>query len=76
MLNADKIEFLITGTQRQREQIKNVFPGPFYNRHVMPAISTRDLVIMCDDKFNFRKHISHICRTCYYHIRDLRRIRR
>ena len=25
---------------------------------------------------NFRKHISLVCRSCYYHIRDLRRLRR
>ena len=29
-----------------------------------------------DKKFNFRSHISAICSSCIYHIRDLRRIRR
>ncbi len=29
---------------------------------------------MCN--FNFRQHISQTCRCCFYHIRDLRRIRR
>ena len=40
----------------------------------MPMILTRDLGVLIDEKFNFRKHISQICRTCYYHIHDLRRI--
>ena len=26
--------------------------------------------------FNFKKHISKVCRSCYYDIRDLRRLRR
>ena len=42
----------------------------------MPAVSTRNLGVIFDDKYNFREHISQICRTCFYHIRDLRRIRR
>ena len=29
-----------------------------------------------DKNFNFRSHISAICNSCIYHIRDLRRIRR
>ena len=42
----------------------------------MPAISPRNLGVNFDDKFNFKEHISQICKTCYYNIRDLRRIRR
>ena len=38
----------------------------------MPAVSTRNVEVICDDKFYFRQHI---CRTHYYHIFDLRRIR-
>ena len=29
-----------------------------------------------DQNFNFRKHITQVCGSCRYHIRDLRRIRR
>ena len=70
-LNADKTEFLIIGTHRQRDQIKTLFPIPLLNQHVMPAVSTRNLGVIFDDKLNFREHISQICRTCFYHIRDL-----
>ena len=61
-----------TGTHRQRDKIKTLFPIPLLNQHVMPAFSR----VIFDDKLNFREHISQICRTCFYHIRDLRRIRR
>ena len=49
---------------------------PLLNQHVMSAVSTWNLGVIFDDKFISRTHISQICRTCYYHIRDLRRIRR
>ena len=51
---------------------------PLLNQHGMPAVSsTRNLGVGCfGDTFNFREHISQMCRTYYYHIRDLRRIRR
>ena len=35
-----------------------------------------DLGVMFDENFNFKQQISKTCRCCFYHIRDLRRIRR
>jgi len=35
-----------------------------------------NLGVIFDSDFNFRKHISLTCRSHFYHIRDLRRIRR
>jgi len=35
-----------------------------------------NLGVTFDSDFYFRKHISLTCRSCFYHIRDLRRIRR
>ena len=32
--------------------------------------------VIFDSDFSFHKHISNICKSCFYHIRDLRRIRR
>ena len=34
------------------------------------------LCVVFDSEFNFRQHISQVCKSCFYHIRDLRRIRR
>ena len=52
------------------------FPISLLIQHVMPAISPRNLGDNVDDKFNFKEHISQMYQTCYYNIRDLRRIRR
>ena len=40
-----------------------------------PSTSAKNLGVLFDSSLNFRKHISQTCRTCYYHILDLRRIR-
>ena len=45
-LNADKTEFLIIGTHRQRDKIKTLVPIPLLNQHVMPAVSTRNLGVI------------------------------
>jgi hypothetical protein len=36
--------------------------------------SARNLGIIFDSNLSFDKHISNLSKTCYYHIRDLRRI--
>ena len=43
------------------------------SRHVD---SVRNLGVIFDSDFSFHKHVSNICKSCFYHIRDLRRIRR
>ena len=40
------------------------------------STSAKHLGVLFDSSLNFRKHISQTCRTCFYHIRDLRRIRK
>ena len=37
--------------------------------------SIRNLGVAFDQAFSFKKHVSNICRSAFYHIRDLRRIR-
>ena len=32
----------------------------------------RNLGVIFDSDFNFHKHISNICKSCFYYIRDLR----
>ena len=40
-----------------------------------PSASAKNLGVVFDSRLNFQKHISQTCRACFYHIRDLRRIR-
>ena len=51
------------------------FPTCILNQTITPVASAKNLGVTFDKNFNFRQHISQTCRCCFYHIRDLRRIR-
>ena len=69
-------QFLIICTQKQRGKLDVFFPTPMLSRHFTPAVSARNLGVTFDNNLNFRQHISHTCRCCFYHVRDFRRVRR
>ena len=74
-LNADKTEFLIIGTPKQCGKL--VFsPTCILSQNITPAVSAKNFGVTFDKNFNFRQHISQTCRCFFYHIRDIRRIRR
>ena len=75
-LNANKTDFIIIGTSRQRSKLTRFFPTNILSHSITPSDTVRNLGVTFDSDFNFRKHISLTCRSCFYHIRDLRRIRR
>ena len=52
-----------------------MFPSEFFGVETYPAKSARNLGVIFDKNFNFCSHVSAICSSCIYHIRDLRRIR-
>ena len=75
-LNSDKTEFIIIGTKQQRHKLSNHFPVKLLDNDISPSDSVRNLGVVFDSDFSFHKHVSNICKSCFYHIRDLRRIRR
>ena len=75
-LNPDKTEFLLIGNEWQQSKYLSMFPIELLGVETYPAKSARNLGVILDKNFNFRSHISAICSSCIYHIRDLRRIRR
>ena len=70
-LKLNSTEFIIIGT-KQQSKLSNHFPVKLYN--ISPSDSVRNLGVIFDSDFSFHKHISNICKSCFYHIRDLRRI--
>ena len=52
------------------------FPAKLLDQEITIADSARNLGVVFDGGLNFRKHISLVCRSCYYHILDLHRLRR
>ena len=75
-LNPDKTEFILVGTKTQQDKFKKYFPTKLLDQDVTPTDSARNLGVEFDKDFNFKKHISKVCRSYYYHICDLRRLRR
>ena len=75
-LNPDKTYLIIIGTKQQRNKVINHFPVKVLGSDTFPSDTVRNLGVIFDSDFNFRQHISQVCKSCFYHIRDLRRIRR
>ena len=75
-LNPDKTEFLLIGTRSQRDKFKKYYSTKLLDQDVTPADSARNLRVEFDKDFNLKKHIAKVYRSCYYHIRDLRHLRR
>ena len=74
--NPSKTEFLLIGTKLQREKFLNDFTCLLLGQDTNPSTSARNVGVLFDRNLNFRKRISQTCRTCFYHIRELRRIRK
>ena len=69
-------EFVLIGSKVKREKNSKCFPTRLLAQEVTPFPSARNLGIVFDSALHFKSHISGISRACYYHIRDMRRIRR
>jgi hypothetical protein len=77
-LNPSKTEFIILGLP---DQIKKI-PDPTIHLSTdssshafVTDSSVRNLGVTFDPNLSFSNHISNLSRTCFLHIRDLRRIR-
>ena len=53
-----------------------MFPIELLGVKTNPAKSAHNLGVIFDKNFTFRSHISVVCNSCFYHMLDLRRIRR
>ena len=73
--NPSKTEFMIIGNLTQRKKVADIFPVELLNQNFAEIDSIRNLGVPFDPAFSFKEHVSSICRSSFYHIRDLRRIR-
>ena len=76
-LNSDKTKCIIIGLKQQRHKLSTHFPVKLPDNDISPSDSVRNLGVIFDSDVSFHKHVSnkYICKSCFYHIRDLRRIR-
>ena len=72
-LTPSKTEFVLIRTKLQQEKFLNNFPCLILDKN--QSASAKNLGVVFDSSWNFRKHISRICRTYFYHIHDIRDLR-
>ena len=47
----------------------NHFPVKLHDNGITPSDSVRNLGVIFDSDFSFHKHVSNICKSCFYHTR-------
>ena len=43
---------------------------------ISPTKTAKNLGITFDEDFSFKQHVQNLCKNCYYHIRDFKKIRK
>ena len=74
-LNPSKTEFMIIGNLTQQKKVAYISPVELLNQNVAEIDSIRNLGVAFDPAFSIKKHVSNICKSAFYHIRDLGRVR-
>src|SRR5438132_3793563 len=74
-LNPSKTEFMLFGTPQKLLKLNDVCLSISSDISITPASSVKNLGVVFDKHLSFHEHITKISQTCFFHIRDLRRIR-
>ena len=53
-----------------------LFRSDILGNSLTPSLKVKNLVVNFDSCLSFSQHVSLVCKSCYYHIRDFSRIRR
>jgi len=73
--NSSKTEFLLLGLKPQLDKIQSPALCLSNGVSVLSSASARNLGFIFDSNLTLADQISSVSRSCFYHIRDLRRIR-
>jgi hypothetical protein len=74
-LNPDKTDFLIIGQQNQLNKLSSTTLSLPHNVSIIPTTLARNLGIFFDNNLSLKEQITHVTKSCFYHIKDFRRIR-
>ena len=75
VLNPTKTEFLVIGNPQQLAKLKNPVLTFDSNTTIVPVQKARNLGVALDNHLSLHSQITALSQSCFYHIRDLRRIR-
>jgi len=74
-LNPSKTEFILFGTPQQLNKLQNPSFNVTSDIEIRPASLVRNLGVIFDKHLTFHDYITNLSQSCFFHIRDLRRIR-
>ena len=74
-LNPAKTDVIWLGTSRHVQQCTTV-PLQLHGASIKPSHCVRDLGVVVDCRLTLVDHVTHITSVCFFHIRQLRLIRR
>jgi len=75
MINDDKTEFLLIGTRQQLDKLDScsITVG---DNHISPSPCVRNLGSWFDSNLSMTDHINKACNAAFYHLHNLRRIKK
>ena len=76
LLNDDKSEFLVIRTRQQPNKLGGVGPLSVQvgDHNIDPSLNARNLGAIIDNLLSMNSPIKQICKACFYHIHNIRRI--
>ena len=57
-------------------KLSDFMPVNVLGEEIFPSHKAKNLGVVFDSASSFSDHVSQVCKSCFYHIRDLSRIRR
>ena len=67
---------LVLVFRQAREILIQKFPTQLLRNSISPSDTFKNLGVTFDSGNTFTSHITKVCRACYYHLKDLRCIRK
>ena len=73
-LSTNKTKFIVFGSKFQREKLNHSFPVNILGNLISPVDAVRSLGVWLDSDFSFSCHVMNVCKACFAHVRDLKRL--
>ena len=73
-INDSKTEFLVLTSSYFKQQFKDLQIN-VGNTDIRPTASARNLGVIFDSHLNLESHINNVCRSAYFHLRNIGSVR-
>ena len=69
--NGDKTDMIIIGTRQMRNKLPADISVNICGNSITPKNSVRNLGVIFDTNFNFKEHISRVCKSAFFHLHNI-----